>query len=819
MPDDDGRPWGFAEIKNFHDFGDVLAAIDKELKCLQSAGTSAVGGAMEAFSDPGIRINNERMAVPLREEDAQKIIAASHQAHFGRGSETVVDTSIRRTWELNADQFQTYFYPWSAHVSTVLDQVSVGLGLEHAFDAQLYKMLLYEKGAMFRPHQDYESTLASAALHWFVTEVQEGYRWVLTYNLVYKSIPNLPKDANSIHSAGSRLRAVLRAWNAAYEIDGVWDRGIYQLQHKYTDASLTINTLKGDDSVRAHALEAASLDGTQLAEDIPVEEDQVICEIPYNERDPDEEGYTGFTGNAGAEAEHWYRDTICEYTIKHNRDAATRSIYGPYGDSLMFEPNVFDLVVDCCGRLEDLDLWNRLARDPCFKLSASAWNAVHRLVQTFGFEKLCTSIETQLSRYFKLHERVTVLQTLVRKSNAAKSNDTTGISALETWVVIQVKRALSCCTCSTQKDGNALAELLSFRVLVPEIEEIVMNTLKTHANAQSLVGFIIRMEEHLRMQVAKEEVASRLKPSVDMLIPMFSLCKGGKLPVDRKYQAFSCANQKKEPPFSEDTLFHLLQGLLRSSLYDEALQLLQTIAQEASKVPVEHLESMLIPFLRLALVFRSHFEIPPTCDIVYIYMYRDVLFEYLTRHVGIEPVNRSDWSQPPLSCSCEDCQRVSDFLVRPDQGSMGFPINKGRRAHIHQMVGNDHIHETKRNGSPYTLVITKTNRIWERAHNAWKDRALKAWNTLHDFPEDQMRAVLGNMYDTLVFCLTPIRADVDQGNNTSAAIYVLTARGERAPPLSAGSGNRQPVQSQRDGLNLGSKRKADIIDLTETSSD
>lgn len=96
--------------------------------------------------------------LPLNEVDATKIIAASHQAFFDKGNQTIVDTAIRRTWELNHDQFYLgQAAAWQRVVVANLPAAWKALGIsDHGVSvrADLYKLLLYEKGALFKPNTD-----------------------------------------------------------------------------------------------------------------------------------------------------------------------------------------------------------------------------------------------------------------------------------------------------------------------------------------------------------------------------------------------------------------------------------------------------------------------------------------------------------------------------------------------------------------------------------------------------------------------------------------------------------------------------------------
>lgn len=81
------------------------------------------------------------------------------QAPFGRGTNTVVDTNIRHTWQLGTDKFHVALSSsWLHTLAVILDGVCSGLGLldDRRVEAQLYKLLLYEQGSFFKAHKDTE---------------------------------------------------------------------------------------------------------------------------------------------------------------------------------------------------------------------------------------------------------------------------------------------------------------------------------------------------------------------------------------------------------------------------------------------------------------------------------------------------------------------------------------------------------------------------------------------------------------------------------------------------------------------------------------
>jgi len=98
------------------------------------------------------------IGVPLGLQDAQELINVARQAPFGKGEQTIVDTSFRNTWELNPNQF-SLSEKWQPYVDSLMMMACEGLGVKtNDISAELYKMLLYEKGAMFKPHADSEKT-------------------------------------------------------------------------------------------------------------------------------------------------------------------------------------------------------------------------------------------------------------------------------------------------------------------------------------------------------------------------------------------------------------------------------------------------------------------------------------------------------------------------------------------------------------------------------------------------------------------------------------------------------------------------------------
>ncbi|KAF2822300.1 hypothetical protein CC86DRAFT_458759 [Ophiobolus disseminans] len=96
------------------------------------------------------------VGLPLSLRDAQAIASIAKRSPFGKGVETVIDESVRKTWELDAAEFHCRNPAWNGYLDTLAKQALKGLGVELLSNVQPYKSLLYGPGAFFKVHRDME---------------------------------------------------------------------------------------------------------------------------------------------------------------------------------------------------------------------------------------------------------------------------------------------------------------------------------------------------------------------------------------------------------------------------------------------------------------------------------------------------------------------------------------------------------------------------------------------------------------------------------------------------------------------------------------
>ena len=305
------------------------------------AGEFACSGPLPELGYPGLHIKDVGcISLPVQDEQAQKIIEVAKKAPYGLGSQTLVDETVRKTWQLEPNQISIKSEHFLIGVKNVVTAVKKHLGCDNkAVQANLYKLLIYEKGGHFKPHRDTQKEngmfatmiiqLPSqfeggkltirhagkekvvnfdgeesifcckyAALYCDceheVSEVISGYRIALVYSLCWSETSNLP-------SADTGVAIIQNIAQLVGEIFEDEDRSLFLwfLYHKYTISDLSrngINALKGADEAVARAL--------LLANERLREEQQLEFHIVEVIRELDHDGYLDQYGSGEFEIDH-----------------------------------------------------------------------------------------------------------------------------------------------------------------------------------------------------------------------------------------------------------------------------------------------------------------------------------------------------------------------------------------------------------------------------------------------------------------------------------------------------------------------------------
>ena len=107
---------------------------------------------------PGLSVTGVGpVALPLEKRLAEALKKRARQAPYGKGTKTLVDTGVRRVWEIDADQIVLANPQWRDVLKQAVGAAQSELGLENQnLEAHLYRLLLYESGSFFLAHRDGE---------------------------------------------------------------------------------------------------------------------------------------------------------------------------------------------------------------------------------------------------------------------------------------------------------------------------------------------------------------------------------------------------------------------------------------------------------------------------------------------------------------------------------------------------------------------------------------------------------------------------------------------------------------------------------------
>ena len=267
-----------------------------------STGDFACGGFLPELCLPGLVVENVgHISLPVQDEQAQKIIEVAKKAPFGLGAKTVIDETVRKTWQLDSSQVTIKNEYFLSSIDNIVAAVKTHLGCnKKGVQAKLYKVLLYEKGGHFKAHRDTEkekgmfATLvvqlpskfeggkilvrhadkekvmemdgdrsaycSKYAAHYSdceheVSEITSGYRLALVYSLCWTARGD-PPSADTASAIVKKVAKVLPEICTG-------NRNLFSwfFSHKYSKTSFTdsgIDALKGGDASVARALQQAN---------------------------------------------------------------------------------------------------------------------------------------------------------------------------------------------------------------------------------------------------------------------------------------------------------------------------------------------------------------------------------------------------------------------------------------------------------------------------------------------------------------------------------------------------------------------------------
>lgn len=749
----------------------VAEQLHAAIKKINRPGSFCVTGSDRA-ANPGLEVAGlGPIGLPLAALQAKELKTHCEHAPYGKGEETLVDTRVRRVWQLNPDRFALTNPEWPQFLRDAVKTVQHELGLEkQKLESHLYNLLLYEPGSFFLPHRDGEkldrmvATLvvvlpssfkggelvvrheggertidfSSAGFNPFHTHfvafyadcehevrpLQSGHRLCLVYNLTLakaKKAISAPRTADHIEE----VARVLRGWS----VDEATHKLAVTLEHQYTPDGLVWDALKGVDRVKARVLhEAATLAGCQAylalltlwesgsAEDGYYEPRRRRGGRRYEDEENEEQGEheMGEIYETTLTAERW-SDADGHSLAFGSMEVEREEIVPPESLTSVKPEEDYEGYTGNAGMT--LDRWYRHA-------AIVLWpNANH-------FDVLCDC---------GVQAAITSLQQLIgRGQKAAKKNAVTKEQCVEF-----ATKVLDRCVeahCGDAEASDLLAALLALNE--PELVRVFLRDIvagsrviqpgKAVRAACEKHGWATFKKELTGMftATAVDRITQVVGPNVDLLERNLGLLEAVCVTKSRRKAsdeervglcvrlagAFvaSLETLDKAAATSHDWRFRsversvLLAGLTRSLL---AIQQFELFSKVIDRVLVDTklypLAAHIAALTDLQSWLKTHLK--TRCEGMSHWV--TACREQLESLAAKEPAPPSDFRREAnIDCKCANCAELRRFLVDPEEEVHRFRAVQDRRSHLENIIrrcGCDVNCKTERVGSPHILACTK----------------------------------------------------------------------------------------------------------------
>ena len=749
-------------------------AISRSIRAVQFC----CGGSM-SINDPGIDVKNVGvLRFPLKPKSVKSLVQQCQIAPFGKGTETLVDTEVRKTFELSPENFQLSD-AWNSAIKDVTRTAAVELGLPpDELEAKLYKLLVYQAGGFFLPHQDSEKgdgMLASLVVvlpnefnggslsvrhgpreqYFFfgeaksgkapsyaafyadcehdVSHVHSGARICLAYNLILHPKKTSPGKSKKDAAELNLLEKSIQTWFAAHPSRPL----VFAMEHRYSERGLSAELLKGTDrsllkllipaaeeakclihltQVSRHLCQYADdgsygndrrrywrdapqkpsrleigetyndeLTGGEWTDlsgnkqpwgEMPFHIASIVSPIPIEDWKPTSEEYEGYTGNAGNTLDRWYhRSALVLWPASRHFTVLATS--GP--------AVCIPLFLEMTSKLSKVGKLKKSAlRSECIEFALaiiSTWPTIsprNDVISTGAKSRLI--FDEFRDRLLELNDLETIVALL---SRLAVCDQTTALKKL----VIH-----ACGEFGIAALASALRALMT---PVPDLrwrQDIAVRDMEWLSALCQLPPRSEADHEILR-GLCRQAVAAFCLP-------------------DSREGSPRSREDRSEETVAEAALPHLLKALLACGCDDEFSQVVGFVERHSEKFTLEFGQA---PTLKdLVHWSRKRSRQVSTRLLNWLESVRNTL----TTATASEPEPPADWArQSRTSCRCQHCEKLSAFLQDATAEIGRIPAREDIRDHLIWEIrkqGLDVTSRLEKKGSPYSLVLTKTQESFER---------------------------------------------------------------------------------------------------------
>ncbi|MCB5364776.1 2OG-Fe(II) oxygenase [Pusillimonas sp. CC-YST705] len=741
-------------------------SIAQQLATLGTSSTFATRFAIAA--DPHLHVDNVGdIPLPITLQTAHRLCAAAQPAHHGYKDQTRLDPRVRDTWEIPAERLRFTSPEWTAVLNRALLRIGHELGVPSpdSLRVDLHNLLIYAPGQFFAVHQDSEKTdgmlgtlvitLPSsftggefvvshqgqtvcargsqnrlgmmafyADCHHEVRPVKQGYRVVLTYNLI---APGATRTSELPQQAVTALASELhRVWQtpAPPRWDGDThteppDRLVYLLDHQYTPSGLSWQRLKGVDAQRAAALQAAArqLDAeifltlADVHETWSAEDDYQQHGYWSDEQEDEDNGFDhnedhpalGDLINSEVELRHWLapdgskREEISfasETELCMNRlsvDCAPfqsehEGYMGNYGNTV--DRWYHRAAVVLWPRERNFVIRARQAPDWAIAQIAEWLNAgdtiqaetrAHSLLSFWEQARSVADSDVLFTATLPVAARLDDAGIAAGLLSPFALSQLTAQQAPWLWQLLERHGQAWCAERFQQWAETHQPDTRQLAWMAQELPALAQSSCTSSDTVALLARLVQQRWGWLRQYIAQVQKYHQRSTRVSALVETSAAWLG----LLRASQVTGCS-----------TLTEQIIAMLRTN--DIPLEVPLQVLHQAQKI--KNLEG-----LHLSVLHSHCTHVLETC-------------------LAKPRRNATDWSITPPS---EHGGRGLDdlaapllaFLASPQQQRLEWPLAQARRQLIHQFIDHHELpirHETRRTGRPYTLVLEKTLALFER---------------------------------------------------------------------------------------------------------
>jgi hypothetical protein len=747
----------------------VSAAIGEAIKSAKFC----VAGTLPDI-DPGIEIEGlGAITFPLKRTRAKELVSTCQMAPYGKGTDTLVDTKVRNTFELDPKKFHLSDV-WNSAIDNAMLHVAEQLGLPaEQLEARLYKLLVYEKGGFFLPHRDSEKhdrMLASmivvlpnrfeggelivrhgaaeekltfdeaangkapcyaafyADCEHEVQRVIHGVRLCLAYNLVLKPRRGKSSDVAKPATPVDALAESIRSWIAKQPTTPL----VFALEHHYTERGLSLDLFKGVDR--------------QLADLVVSAAKKMDCLV--------------------------YLAQVSRHLLQHADDGSFGYSYsrhyrpprrGPIEIGETYEDELFGMQwTDVEGEKQP---WESIAFDLSAIVSSvpiDDWKPTSE-----EFEGYTGNAGNTLDRWY--HRSAIVIWPRdhhfdVVASSGAR-NSVPLFSSMAAKLTKTPKKRLEVarndCICfaraivevwphqvnywySVPHDKTSLDDFPEHLLMLHDRDTVAMFLKKLSERDESLQlsSFIVAacrefgwcaFAPELKLLISSQPIESRREEipfrdiewlsafccekteDADKSALAAELCV---LADDRfcrprsRGSKYYTADYQREPTVSEKSLPLLIKALLASGCDEELSRVLKFVRESQNEFTID---DCLVPSLKTLVPWskKQFGSVHPQLA-----SWLTAVRQQLESATAKQPTPPADWTRPAeVDCKCQYCAQLNAFLADPANQVGRIAAREDLRRHV---MNNADQHQSdvkyvlERKGSPFSLVFTKTNGSFER---------------------------------------------------------------------------------------------------------